>query len=72
MAAQNILDTDIKYLKGVGPQRALTLAEAAGAAELTFTTGGDAPYFLENIPELTPAPPLLTIRGIATSKPATD
>ena len=37
-----------------------------------FTTGGDAPYFLQNIPELTPAPPLLTIRGIATSKPATD
>ena len=37
-----------------------------------FTTGGDAPFFLENIPELTPAPPLLTIRGIATSTPAND
>ena len=37
-----------------------------------FTTGGDALFFLENLPELTPAPPLLTIRGIATSTPATD
>ncbi|MBR5077249.1 MAG: type III pantothenate kinase [Victivallales bacterium] len=35
-----------------------------------FATGGDAPFFLENIPELTSAPPLLTIRGIATSTPA--
>ncbi|MBR6083469.1 MAG: ATP-dependent DNA helicase RecG, partial [Salinivirgaceae bacterium] len=30
MAAQNILDTDIMYLKGVGPQRALTLADELG------------------------------------------
>ena len=37
-----------------------------------FVTGGDAPYFLGNIPELTPAPPLLTIRGIAASTPAND
>ena len=30
MVAGNILDTDIKYLKGVGPQRALTLADELG------------------------------------------
>lgn len=35
-----------------------------------LTTGGDAPFFLENLPELTPAPSLMTLRGIATSIPA--
>ena len=35
-----------------------------------FTTGGDARFFLDNLPELTPAPPFMTILGIASSTPA--
>ena len=34
-----------------------------------FATGGDAPYFLRHLPELTPAPSLLTLRGILTAQP---
>ena len=30
-----------------------------------IAAGGDAPYFLSNIPELQPGPELLTIRGVA-------
>ena len=33
-----------------------------------FATGGDAPYFLRHIPELTPAPELVTLRGILTTQ----
>lgn len=31
-----------------------------------FLTGGDAPYFLNALPEAQPAPELLTLKGIAT------
>ena len=30
-----------------------------------ITAGGDAPYFLRNIPELEPGPDLMTLRGVA-------
>ena len=36
-----------------------------------FATGGDAPYFLRHLPELTPAPQLLTLRGVLTASPTT-
>ncbi|MBO7496592.1 MAG: ATP-dependent DNA helicase RecG [Salinivirgaceae bacterium] len=40
MAVQNIFDTDLKYLKGVGPQRAIILAD-----ELGLKTFGDLIYY---------------------------
>ena len=34
-----------------------------------FATGGDAPFFLRHLPHLlTPAPPMLTLRGTAVAK----
>ena len=30
-----------------------------------FADGGDAPFFLKALPELSPAPELLTLRGVA-------
>lgn len=33
-----------------------------------MTAGGDAPFFLENLPELTEGPGLLTLRGVAQAR----
>ena len=36
-----------------------------GGECLVLPTGGDAPFFLKALPELRPAPELLTLRGVA-------
>jgi type III pantothenate kinase len=43
----------------------LSTQELLGNACRFIAAGGDAPYFLANIPELQPGPELLTIRGVA-------
>ncbi|HPY89251.1 MAG TPA: type III pantothenate kinase [Lentisphaeria bacterium] len=49
---------------------AATRRELESADCPVLVTGGDAPFFTRHLPELTPAPDLFTLRGIATAKPA--
>jgi len=50
----------------LGTARELIIATRCALPQLStvWATGGDAAFFLEHIPELTPAPELMTLRGI--------
>ena len=61
---------DLGVLGGIRTLVAET-RNALGSPDCTvFTTGGDAQFFLDALPELTPAPQFMTILGIAASTPA--
>lgn len=60
---------DLGIIGAVRELIAASQSELADTSCLLLATGGDAPFFLQHLPELTAAPPCFTLRGIAAAKP---